>query len=135
MLSIKDWIKSYEAFTAYPCLNTNGTVTIGFGRVLDDKGISEEEGMYLFDNDFSQCKRDLCQYSWYADKPTHVQAALINMYLSVGLHGLFACTTLFRSLNEEDYTNAALSILESPWAQIYPKRAKDVALMMREGCQ
>ncbi len=132
-MDIKNWIKKCEECVLHPYADTVGKLTIGYGRNLDDKGISKKEADYLFDNDFDSCERQLSNYSWYADQPQGVQAALINMCFNLGLPRLKGFKRMIAALEAKNYTLAAQEALNSKWATQVGQRAKDVAVMLREG--
>lgn len=117
----------------HPYIDTVGKLTIGYGRNLDDNGISKKEADYLFDNDFDNCERELSQYSWYANQPASVQAALINMCFNLGLPRLLGFKRMIAALKANNRTLAAQEALNSKWATQVGQRAKDVAVMLREG--
>lgn len=133
MDNIKAWIKHHETFNPYPMLNDNKNVIIGFGHNLDAKGISYEMANFIFEKDFQECLDDLEHFKWYKNQPINVKHALINMCFSLGVTGLIGFKKMISYLLVNDYANAALEILDSNWAISNSARAKDVALMMRQG--
>lgn len=133
MKNLKDWIKKCEGYNSHPYLDTVGKVTIGYGRNIDDNGISQAEGDYLFDNDFARCERELAPYPWYVNQPKNVQDALMNMCFNLGIGRLLGFRKMIAALTVKDYTTAAMEALDSKWASQVGQRAKDVALMIRQG--
>jgi lysozyme len=127
------WLKKCEGFRSHPYLDTKKIVTIGYGRNLDDNGINEAEADFLLQNDIKTAKAELATFAWYSDKPDHVQLALINMAFNMGIPRLLEFHAMIAALVKKDYTQAALEALNSEWAKEVGQRAKDVALMMREG--
>jgi lysozyme len=117
----------------HPYIDTMAKLTIGWGRNLEDNGISQEEADFLFDNDFANCERELSQCSWYRDQPEGVQAALINMCFNLGFPRLKGFKRMIAALKAKNYTLAAQEALNSRWATQVGQRAKDVAVMLREG--
>ena len=133
MTSLKDWIKRNEGFKSHPYLDTVGKVTIGWGRNIDDNGISKEEADYLFDNDFDRCQRELAPFPWYVNQPQNVQDALMNMCFNLGIGRLLGFRKMIAALTVKNYTLAAKEALDSKWATQVGDRAKQVALMIRQG--
>lgn len=117
----------------HPYTDTVGKLTIGYGRNLDDNGISPQEADYLFDNDYARVEQELNQCSWYVGQPEGVQAALMNMCFNMGLPRLKGFKRMIAALHANNRTLAAIEALDSKWAQQVGQRAKDVALMMRQG--
>lgn len=87
----------------------------------------------MFDNDFNDVQRELSTCSWYVDQPEGVQAALINMCFNLGLPRLLGFKRMIAALEAKNYTLAAKEALNSKWATQVGDRAKDVAVMLREG--
>lgn len=133
MSDLKEWLKKCEGYRnkIYKC--TAGANTIGFGRNLDQNGISMDEAELMLNNDIRRCQSELRQYGWYRNQPTGVQDALTNMCFNMGISRLVCFTKMIAALNKNDYTTAAKEALDSLWAKQVGQRAKDVALMIREG--
>lgn len=132
MTELKEWIKKHEGFSAYPYKDITEHTSIGWGRNLDDKGISAEEAELMLDNDINEVTNQLRTYSWYLTQPKNVQYALVNMCFNLGLAGLLGFRKMIRALIAKDYTTAAQEALNSKWAEQVGQRAKDVAVMIRE---
>lgn len=133
MTNLKEWIKHHEALRLQLYLDTVGKQTIGWGRNIEDNGISKEEADFMFDNDFARCQRELAPFPWYTNQPQNVQDALMNMCFNLGIAKLLGFRKMIMALTAKDYTKAAIEALDSKWAGQVGQRAKDVALMMRQG--
>ena len=133
MTDIKKWIKSHEGLRLKLYKDTVNKWTVGYGRNIEDNGISKDEADYLFDNDFARCQRELAPYPWYVNQPQNVQYALMNMCFNLGIGRLLGFRKMIMALTAKDYTNAAREALDSKWATQVGDRAKQVALMMRQG--
>ncbi len=132
MTDIQLWIKKCEDLKLHPYLDTTGHVTIGYGRNLDN-GISSDEAELMFQNDLKRTLSELDLCDWYVNQPEHVKNALINMNFNLGLPKLLEFTGMINALKDKNYTLAAQEALNSLWAKQVGQRAKDVALMMRQG--
>jgi lysozyme len=132
-INIKDWIKNHEGLSLTLYKDTVNKTTIGYGRNIEDEGISKEEADFMFDNDFSHCQRELLHYNWYTNQPENVQAALMDMCFNLGITRLLEFKAMIAALIDRNYTKASIEALRSKWASEVGQRAKDVALMMREG--
>lgn len=129
---IKRWIKHHEGINLKPYKDSLGKLTIGWGRNLDENGISEQEANFMFENDFARCQRDLSRQSWYGIQPDNVKGALLNMCFNMGISRLLEFKNMIEYIKEKNYTKAALEALNSEWAKEVNARANDVALMMKE---
>lgn len=130
---LKNWIKADEGYSAKPYKDTVNKTTIGWGRNLDDNGIRSDEAELMIDNDIKASIHDLKQYSWYLIQPQGVKNALINMRFNLGMPRLLTFRKMIDALINKNYTKAALEALDSKWASQVGRRAKDIALIIREG--
>jgi len=129
----KDWIRRGEGYDNMPYIDTAGKLTIGYGRNLQDNGISLEEAEFMLDNDIKRALADVEDKEWYKDQPEGVQRALVNMSFNLGLTRLLTFKKMIAALLEKDYAKAAREALDSKWAHQVGDRAKDIAVMIREG--
>lgn len=114
-------------------MDTMNKATIGWGRNLDDNGISQEEAEILFENDFQRTYKELRQFDWFNDQPDYIKDCLMNMNFNLGITKLLGFKKMIAALKEKDYKKAALEALDSRWATQVKTRATDIALIMREG--
>lgn len=131
----KNQIKADEGLVLHPYKDSVGITTIGYGRNLEAKGLSESEAEYLFHNDYQEALRDaqrFCEGAW-----DHMNAArkgaIINMAFNLGYTRLCKFIRLRIALLTKDYAKAAFSMEASKWYLQVGKRAKRLVLIMREG--
>lgn len=134
-MDLKKWIKTHEGYDSHPYTDTVGKLTIGYGRNIEDNGISQAEGDFLFDNDFARCEKELAPFPWYVNQPQNIQYALMNMCFNLGIGRLLGFKKMIMALTAKDYTKAALEALDSKWANQVGDRAKDIAIMMKQGIE
>jgi lysozyme len=132
MNDVQQWIKKCEALKLQMYIDTTGNPTIGWGRNLR-KGISSDEAELMFQNDFKETIAELQVCDWYLALPYGVKSAIINMNFNLGIHKLLGFKRMIGALTDKNYTLAAQEALDSLWATQVGQRAKDVAVMIREG--
>jgi lysozyme len=127
-------LQRHEAFRGKPYVDTVGKLTIGYGRNLDDVGISESEGDFLLENDIDVRVRALVvRYpSWFPALDPIRQAVLVNMAF-MGLARLAGFVKMISAVSGGDYETAADEMLASKWAQQTGHRAGELAAQMRSG--
>lgn len=116
---------------AYRC--TADKTTIGYGRNLDDKGISKDEAEQFLDTDIAECIQDLSTFPYWNNLNDRRQAALIDLRFCLGPNRYRQFVKMEAALNAGDYEEAADQILDSRFAQQTGHRASDLALMIQEG--
>ncbi len=114
-----------ERLKAYQC--TAGKTTIGYGRNLDDKGISLKEAEYLLDNDIVECILDLATFSYWNKLSAYQQAALIDFRYNVGPGTYRSFKMMGKALEMGDYTEASYQLLHSKYHDDVGNRAETVA--------
>ncbi len=128
-----DQIKFDEGFRhkSYQC--SAGKLTIGYGRNIEDNGITQEEADYLLMNDIRNTKKELSRaFDWFASLSSIRQGVLINMCFNLGLPTLLKFKSMIYALSIRDYNEAAVQMLDSRWARQVGDRAKRLAEEMRE---
>ncbi len=134
MTKLRDDLMRDEGLRLKPYKCTAGRWTIGYGRNLEDRGITEKEALVLLENDILQVHRDLDMHlSWWRSMPEPQQRALANMAFQLGLGGVLKFTKTLAFLKAGDYAAAADEMLHSRWAGQTPERARRVADLMRSG--
>ncbi len=126
------WIKHCEGLRLMSYVDTNGHITIAWGRNLEN-GIGVDEAELMFQNDLKHTVNELEQHDWYLMQSENVKNALINMNFNLGIHKLLEFKEMIQALEKKDYTLASTYALKSLWAKQVGDRAKDIALMIRQG--
>lgn len=127
-------LKRDEGVRLKPYLCTAGKTTIGVGRNLDDVGISEAEADILLQHDIDQCVFELnATFNWYGRQTDARQRVLINMCFNLGLTRLLGFTNFLKAMEERDYDQAAIEMIDSHWATQVGERAFRLEKMMIEG--
>ncbi len=132
MQDLQQWIKNCEGLNLNTYVDTNGHVTVGWGRNLEN-GLRKDEAELMFQNDLQQAISELCQQEWFPVLPNNVRNALINMNFNLGITKFLEFKDMIEALERKDYTTAAKAALDSTWAKQVHGRATDIALMIREG--
>jgi len=113
--------------------DTEGVLTIGYGRNLEDKGLSDKECELLLRNDIKECKRDMENYFWYISLDDIRKRVILDMRYNLGLGGLLSFKNMIKALKEKDYMKASQEMLDSKWADQVKTRATRLAKMMETG--
>lgn len=131
MVNYVDLIKKHEDFRQYPYKCTAGKLTIGYGRNLDDVGISKEEAEYLLDMDLDKHTEELDKVITWA-VPKDVYAVLVDMHYNLGHERFMQFKKMLAALKKLDFKEAAKEMLDSKWAKQVPNRAAELATIMEE---
>ena len=127
-------IKQHEGLRLkmYQC--TAGCNTIGYGRNLDDVGISQDEAEYMLLNDvnkvFNQLNDNL---SYFAGLNEARQAVLINMAFNMGYTGLMRFKKFLSDVENGFFEKASREMLDSIWATQVGMRSYELSQQMKTG--
>lgn len=109
-----------------------GKLTIGVGRNLEDRGITQAEALVLLENDISAFWGQLCvSLPWLLQAPEPAQEVLTNMAFNMGLTGLLGFKTTLGLMQGGRYAEAADEMLRSRWAGQVGERARRLAALLR----
>lgn len=133
MRTLFEQLRAHEGWERFPYVDTVGKVTIGCGRNLTDKGLSDDEIEYLLANDLRECRADLETFPWFHDLDEPRKDVLMNMRFNLGAAGLRKFRNTLRMVESGDYEGAALGMLHSKWASQVKGRAVELAAQMRTG--
>lgn len=115
----------------YKC--TAGKLTIGYGRNLDDVGITDEEAELLLQHDLERSEKEAETLPFYNELNQCRKEVLIEMVFNMGLAKVKQFQKMFIAIGKKDFSKAADEMLDSRWAVQTKDRAKRLAYFMRIG--
>ena len=135
MNRIKAQLVRHEGLRLKPYRCTSGKLTIGIGRNLDDRGISQKEAYAMLERDIQDCEQ------WLIDEIPEIynkldevrQSVLLNMCFNLGIKGLLGFKNTLDFIGAGDWERAANNMLASKWAKQVGMRAIELSEMMRKG--
>lgn len=109
-------------------------ITIGVGRNLDSLGLSEDEVLYLLNNDIERCDKELLHnFKWYPELCRARQDAMINLCFNLGITRLLKFKKSLAYMAAGEFERAADEFLCSRWAEQVGNRAIEVTDLIRDG--
>lgn len=111
-----------------------GVLTIGIGRNLQHRGISQDEALMLLRNDISATITAVRkEMPWTVALDDVRQRVLCDMAFNMGIAQLLEFKQTLAAVKAGDYGKAADMMLDSRWASQVGERARRLARMMRTG--
>ena len=124
----------HEGMRQFPYKCTSGKTTIGIGRNLDDRGITEAEAAYLLGNDINDFQARLTrEIPWMVELDPVRQRVLLDMAFNLGVPGLLKFKRTLAAIRGKEYDRAAAMMLDSRWATQVGQRSKRLSHMMATG--
>ena len=131
---LSEQLKVHEGLRLKPYKDTVGKWTIGIGRNLEDKGITEQEALFMLNNDVDyfhdKIKKEI---NWFWALDDVRQNVLVNMAFNLGVSGLLTFKNTLSLISFNRYEEAAEEMLNSKWARQVGYRAEELAEQMRTG--
>lgn len=111
-----------------------GKLTIGFGRNLEDNGITESEAEFLLFGDIGRIISELKKrLNIFDELSVNRQAVLVDMAFNLGITGLFSFKKMIAAIESQDFKNAAKEMQDSRWFNQVGNRAKFLQKLIMEG--
>ena len=138
---LRETLIRHEGKRLCPYRDSVGKLTIGVGRNLDDRGITDAEAELLLTQDLLRCEDELRKHlSFFDQLNSPRQEVLTNMCFNLGLEGLMGFRNMLSSLQravagggQAIFIEAADHMLDSKWAKQVGTRAGELARVMRDG--
>ena len=144
-MNLKESIKIHEGFRSSVYLCPTGHPTVGYGfRVADLSAdelaiiagvvepMSKEVAEKILDIKITKFKKQVYNaLPWLTYAPMDIQDALCEMAYQMGVSGLLGFKNTLAMIKAKRYSEAAENMLKSKWATQTPKRAKQIANLVR----
>lgn len=131
-------LRAYDDATGrviQPGDTVRGWASIGYGRNLVGRGVTQAEADYLLDNDLAVLERELLAGApWVASLDPARQLVLFEMSFNLGAGNLLrGWPTFLGHVSAQRYDQAAALMLGSKWAGQVKSRALHLARLMQTG--
>ena len=118
----------------YKC--TAGKLTVGYGRNIEDRGISEYEATIMIDTDIASATEDL--YKIFTPDEFDIltfnrKKALVDMSFNLGISKLSQFKKMIQAIKDKDFDKAAIELMDSSYARQVGKRAIKNRDFIKEG--
>lgn len=129
-----EMVKRHKGFKSKPHRCTTGKLTIGYGRDLDDLGITRSEASLLLAGDIVEAEQDArAIFLDFHNFAGNRQAALIDMIFNLGRTRFVKFKRMVKAINRNDWELAAVEALGIKWAGQVGDHAGEIAEMLRHG--
>ena len=136
-MDLKQQLIRDEGVVRHAYEDSLGFTTIGVGRLIDARrggGLRDSEIDFLLHNDIEEKTAQVLAALPWASKLNEPRfAVLVNMAFQMGLRGLLGFKRTLGSIEDGQYFEAAVEMLQSEWAKQTPERANRLATQMETG--
>ena len=124
----------HEGLELHPYEDSLGILTIGVGRNLEERGISEDEAFYLLGNDIEIIWDELIkQHPIVEDLDDQRQMILLDMAFNMGVPRLGKFKKMWAAIEDGDMIEASKQALDYRWADQVGRRAERLAERLTSG--
>ena len=117
--------KENEGYRNKPYRCTADKLTIGWGRNLDDRGISVDEAELMFKNDIYSAIRDLMSiFPNLPDMTKNQRVVLVDMMFNLGYNRFKGFKKFIEAIRQNDWETVKLEMKDSVWFQQVGNRGK-----------
>lgn len=124
--NVKQMLIRHEGLSCnlYKCTANPPRNTIGVGRNLDDNGISEDEALYLLENDIKRVTANLDKmWGVWRTFPEKAQLVCVDMTFQMGITGFMNFRQTRALMEMGCWLEASEEVLRSKYATQTPNRA------------
>lgn len=140
MFKVIRLIELEEGWREKPYRCSEGYPTVGYGFKLGSKECTLPEftlpktaGDAWLMHNLNELTDHLSKYQWYNKLNDARKAIILSMAYQMGVSGVLKFKNMIKSIEQDDYRNAALEMLDSRWAKQTPQRADRHQLQMQSG--
>ena len=133
---LEEQLIKHEGFRSRVYVDPSGTnFSVGYGRNIQDKGLTKDEALYLLRNDIQECIEDLCDiFDNFGDLSEGRRFALIDMRFNLGPTGFREFKNMIEAVRDGNYTLAAYEMMDSLWYEqvgVRGERLRDMMLRVK----
>ena len=126
-MNLKESIKKHEGLELKPYRCSAGKLTIGWGRNLQDRGVTRAEAEAMLDLDILEARTAADRFKWFWLLDRLRQDVVVEMVFNLGLPKFLGFKKMIQALREQDYEEARVQMLDSKWANQVGQRAITLA--------
>ena len=132
MIEMVDRVKYHEGLRLKPYKCPAGKLSIGYGRNLEDCGITEEEAEELLLNDLEKAEEDLKRnFAWVENIDRRKFYALVELVFNMVITRFKGFKKMLGACEKGEWSKASDELLDSLYAKQVGKRAKTLANILK----
>lgn len=123
-------VQRHEGCELKPYRDTEGVLTIGYGRNLEDVGITKGEAETLLLNDLATAVQEAKTFDWYAELSEPRKQVIVNMIFNLGRPRFSKFVNTIQFIKDGLFDQASEEMLNSVWAHQVGSRAIELSRQM-----
>lgn len=129
----KEHLRWSEGVRNFPYEDSVGILTIGVGRNLEERGLTDEEVEHLLHTDANNAIEDARSFDYWNSLNPARRIVLADMCFNLGITRFKGFVKTNIALHAGDYETAADEMVDSRWYRQTGRRSKRLVKAMRTG--
>ena len=126
-------VKLSEGFRDRVYKDSLGIDTIGYGFAIKDLELDVDVCDIILERKIKNLQdRVKNKFSWYKYMPPEIQDVVMEMCYQLGVTGVSKFKKTIAYLQNKEFKNASIEMLDSRWAKQTPNRAKELSNRVKE---
>lgn len=132
IINKEEYIKSNEGLRLKPYKCSSGKLTIGYGRNLENNGITKEEAEILLYNDIKRIHEFFNKYlTYYPSLPDEYKTVILDMAYNMGISGLMGFKNMLYEMQQRNKEGIIKEIRDSKYyKQLQSRAERNISLIM-----
>ena len=132
-MSLIESIKKHEGYVGVVYKDSLGIDTIGYGFAIKDLELDADICDIILERKIKNLQdRVKNKFSWYKYMPPEIQDVVMEMCYQLGVTGVSKFRKTIAYLQNKEFKNASIEMLDSRWAKQTPNRAKELSNRVKE---
>jgi lysozyme len=126
-------IKKHEGFVAIVYKDSLGIDTIGYGFAIKDLELDKDICDLILERKLEDLmSRVENKFNWYKYMPQEIKDVVVEMCYQLGVSGFSKFKKTISYLQNKQWEDASIEMLDSLWARQTPNRAEELSYKVRE---
>ena len=132
-MSLIDSIKKHEGYVGVVYKDSLGIDTIGYGFAIKDLELDEDICQIILERKL-KALHDMVKikFTWYIYMPPEIKDVVMEMCYQLGVGGVSKFKKTIAYLQNKQWEEASVEMLDSLWAKQTPNRAKELSNRVKE---
>ena len=132
-MSLIDSIKEHEGYVGIVYKDSLGIDTIGYGFAIKDLELDRDICDIILERKLHTLEDSVnFKFSWYIYMPQEIKDVVMEMCYQLGVNGFSKFKKTISYLQNRQFEEASVEMLDSLWAKQTPNRAKELSERVKE---
>ena len=132
-MSLIDSIKEHEGYVGIVYKDSLGIDTIGYGFAIKDLELDRDICDIILERKLHNLEDSVnLKFSWFMYMPQEIKNVVLEMCYQLGVNGFSKFKKTISFLQDRQFEEASVEMLDSLWAKQTPNRAKELSDRVKE---